>query len=260
MKPDRSIDVWLVDDESTDPRLHDEYRRLLTPEERAQERRFHFARDQRRYLVTRALVRTVLSRYLDVEPADWRFAPDHYGRPWIVNGGHEHRGLCFNISHTQGLIAVGITWQRELGVDVEHLRARQVSLEIADRFFAGSEAAELATLPPERQQERFFEYWTFKEAYIKARGAGLSIPLEQFSFDYPHERAVRIAIQPQLRDDAGRWHFWQLRPTADHLLAVCAERRHGAAPALTIRRTIPLVSEEVVAARVFRTSDAECAA
>ena len=260
MKCGRAIDVWLVDDEVADARLQAEYRQLLSPEERAQELRFYFPRDQRRYLVTRALVRTVLSRYLLIEPADLRFEKDHYGRPGIVNGGREHRGLCFNISHTQGLIAVGVTWHRELGVDVEHVRARPVSLEIAGRFFAGSEAAALAMTPADRQQERFFEYWTFKESYVKARGAGLSIPLEQFSFQYPNEHAVRITIQPQLRDHADRWHFWQLRPTRDHLLAICAERRHTTAPTLTIRRTIPLVGDEVVPARVFKTSEAGCAA
>lgn len=256
---DPALDVWLVQDDIADPGLHAEYRRLLTPEEREQEHRFHFARDRRRYLVTRALVRTVLSRYMDVAPADWRFAPNHYGRPRIINAGREHCGLCFNISHTQGLIAVGVTWHRELGVDVEHVRAREVSLDIADRFFARAEVAELALVPPERRQDRFFEYWTFKEAYVKARGAGLSIPLEQFSFHYPHERAVQITIQPQLGDDANRWGFWQLRPSADHLLAICAERRCDVPPALTIRRTVPLVSEEVVQAHVLKSSFGEFA-
>ena len=249
-----TVDVWLVQDEISDPRLHAEYRRLLTPEERDQEHRFHFVRDRRRYLITRALVRTVLSRYLDIEPADWRFAPNPYGRPHVVNAGYEQCGLCFNISHTQGLIAVGVTWHRELGVDVEHIRARPVSLDIADRFFAPAEVAELASVSPDRRQDRFFEYWTFKEAYVKARGAGLTIPLEQFSFHYPHERAVSITIQPQLRDDANRWGFWQLRPTADHLLAICAERRCEVVPALTVRRTVPLVGEEVVHTQVLKSS------
>jgi 4'-phosphopantetheinyl transferase len=253
------LDVWLVQDDIADPRLHAEYRRLLTQEERDQEHRFHFACDQRRYLVTRALVRTVLSRYRDVDPADWRFTLNRYGRPRVANAGHDRCGLCFNISHTQGLIAVGVTWHRELGVDVEHVRARQVSLGIADRFFARAEVEELASVPPEFQQDRFFEYWTFKEAYVKARGAGLSIPLEQFSFHYPHERAVRLTIQPELEDDANRWAFWQLRPSADHLLAICAERRCDVPPTLTIRRTIPLVSEVVVPAQVLKTSYGEYA-
>lgn len=249
-----AIDVWLaLDAEISDPRLHAEYRRLLTPEERAQEFRFHFARDRRRYLVTRAMVRTVLSRYLDVDPADWRFAQNQYGRPYIANGPG-HADLNFNISHTQGLIAIGIGWRRELGIDVEHVRARPVSLEIADRFFARAEAAELATVPAERQQDRFFEYWTFKESYIKARGAGLSIPLEQFSFHYPHETAVRIDIHPQLQDDANRWQFWQLRPTVDHVLALCAERRAGVSPVLEVRQTVPLAREQRMCAPILKTS------
>jgi 4'-phosphopantetheinyl transferase len=239
---ERHIDVWLAYyDEIADPRLHAEYRALLTEEERRKELRFYFPDDQRRYLVTRAMVRTVLSRYLDVAPTDWRFAANRYGRPEIANFKPDECGLRFNISHTRGLIALGVTQFRELGVDVENVRAREVSLGIADRFFAKAEVAELATVPPARQQDRFFEYWTFKESYIKARGMGLSIPLEQFSFHYPHERAVHLAVQPQLGDDAARWSFWQYRPTATHLLAVCAERRPDSAPQLTFRNIVQLL-------------------
>lgn len=255
---ERNIDVWLTYyDEIADPCLHSEYRALLTDDERGKEFRFYFPDDQLRYLVTRAMVRTVLSRYLAVDPADWRFSNNLYGRPEVANLSREECGLCFNISHTRGLIALGVTLHRELGVDVENVRAREVSIEIADRFFAKSEVAELATVPPERRQDRFFEYWTFKESYIKARGMGLSLPLEQFSFHYPHECAVHIAIEPRLNDDASRWCFWQFRPTAEHLLAVCAERRVGEATTLTIRRTIPLVMDEVLEPRVLKTSESQ---
>lgn len=250
------IDVWLACyPEISDSHLHAEYRRLLTEEERGKEFRFYFPDDQRRYLVTRAMVRTVLSRYLDVDPTDWRFANNEYGRPAISNLSHAECGLCFNISHTRGMIALGVTQRRELGVDVENIRTRDVPLAIADRFFAAAEVEELATVPPERQQDRFFEYWTFKESYIKARGMGLSIPLGKFSFHYPHERAVHIAIDPQLRDDAQRWSFWQYRPTAEHLLAICAERRAGNPPSLTLRRTVPLVTEEILQPELLKTSE-----
>lgn len=250
------IDVWLADyREISDAQLHAEYRALLTREERDKEFRFHFPDDQRCYLVTRAMVRTVLSRYLAIDPTDWRFANNQYGRPAIANLSEAECGLRFNISHTRGLIALGVTQRRELGVDVENIRTRDVPLEIADRFFAQAEVAELATVPKERQQDRFFEYWTFKESYIKARGMGLSIPLGEFSFHYPHERAVHIAIEPQLGDDAARWGFWQYRPTAEHLLAVCAERRKGNSPSLTLRRTVPLISEDVLQSELLKTSD-----
>lgn len=250
---DNHIDVWLAYyHDISDSSLHAEYRALLTEEERGKEFRFYFPDDQRRYLVTRAMVRTVLSRYLDIDPTSWRFANNQYGRPAIAN---LESGLRFNISHTRGLIALGVTQSRELGVDVENVQTREVSLEIADRFFAQAEVAELAAVPPERQQDRFFEYWTFKESYIKARGMGLSIPLGQFSFHYPHERAVSIAIEPQLGDDASRWGFWQYRPTAEHLLAVCAERREGNVPSLTLRRTVPLVTEEALRPELLKTSE-----
>nr|WP_298719050.1 4'-phosphopantetheinyl transferase superfamily protein [uncultured Steroidobacter sp.] len=261
-RPDRlsasehRIDVWLAYyHDIADPRLHREYRALLTEEERGKEFRFYFPDDQRRYLVTRALVRTVLSRYLHVPPTDWRFSNNRYGRPEIANLTRDECGLCFNISHTRGLIALGVTQRRELGVDVENLRTREVSLEIADRFFAKAEVAELATVPRERQQDRFFEYWTFKESYIKARGMGLSIPLGQFSFHYPHEHAVNLAVDPELGDDANRWSFWQYRPTEDYLMAVCAERRPDRTPSLTLRKVVPLVMDEIVAPRVLKTSE-----
>jgi 4'-phosphopantetheinyl transferase len=254
---EQHIDVWLAYyNEIADSRLHQEYRSLLTEEERGKEFRFYFADDQRRYLVTRAMVRTVLSRYLPVQPTDWRFANNRYGRPEISNLSRDECGLCFNISHTKGLIALGVTHRRELGVDVENLRTREVSLDIADRFFAKPEVDELATVPKERQQDRFFEYWTFKESYIKARGMGLSIPLGQFSFHYPHERAVHIAIDPELGDDANRWSFWQYRPTDEYLMAVCAERRVGGAPSLTLRKVVPMVGEEVVEPQLLKTSEA----
>jgi 4'-phosphopantetheinyl transferase len=255
---EQRIDVWLAYyHEIADPHLHQQYRALLTEEERGKEFRFYFPDDQRRYLVTRALVRTVLSRYLHVQPTDWRFSKNPYGRPEIANLSREECSLCFNISHTRGLIALGVTKHRELGVDVENLRTREVSLDIADRFFARAEVDELATVPKERQQDRFFEYWTFKESYIKARGMGLSIPLGQFSFHYPHERAVNFAVDPKLGDDAGRWSFWQYRPREEYLMAVCAERRASGAPLVTIRNVVPMVMDEVVEAEVLKRSEAE---
>lgn len=250
------IDVWLAHyDRISDPSLHAEYRALLTQEERGKEFRFYFPDDQRRYLVTRAMVRTVLSRYLGIAPTDWRFANNSYGRPEIANLTRAECGLCFNISHTRGLIALAVTQRREVGVDVENVVVREVSIDIADRFFAQTEVQELATVPPERQQDRFFEYWTFKESYIKARGMGLSIPLGKFSFHYPHERAVQLAVEPELEDDAARWSFWQYRPTPEYLLAVCAERRADSTPSITLRTTVPLVSEQILQPQLLKTSE-----
>jgi 4'-phosphopantetheinyl transferase len=237
------IHVWLVFyDEISDERLHTAYRELLDAAEKEQEPRFYFARDRHRYLVTRALVRTILSRYVPIAPGEWTFSTNTYGRPEIVNA--QATDLSFNISHTHSLIVMGVTRQRALGVDVENVRARSVSVDIAGHFFAPQEVAVLAATPPHQQQDRFFEYWTFKESYIKARGMGLSLPLDKFSFHYPDDHTVAIAIHPDLADDPARWQFWQFRPRPDYLVAVCAERVGARSPSLIVNKTIPMQSDE----------------
>ncbi len=244
----RNIDLWLTFyHEVANEQYTEGMRALLSDEERSQEKRFLFADDRRRYLVTRATIRTLLSRYVaSITPAAWVFTTNEYGRPRIANRNEEAVGLCFNISHTQGLIAVGISWHRTLGVDVENLRVRKVSEGVANRFFSASEAATLAALDPEQRAECFFEYWTFKESYIKALGMGLSVPLDRFSFDYPDDHTVRIDIDPMLKDQASRWRFFQYRPTPEHLLVICAERIKGDDMLLfpRIRKIMPMIAEE----------------
>jgi 4'-phosphopantetheinyl transferase len=250
------IHLWLAYyDEINDEQLQLAYRGLLNDDEKRQEPRFYFAKDRRRYLVTRALVRTVLSRYASVAPADWIFSNNAYGRPEIANVTAKNLQLSFNISHTHSLIVLGVTKSRALGVDVENVRTREVSIDIADRFFAPAEVKALAPVPRDRQQDRFFEYWTFKESYIKARGMGLSIPLDKFSFQFPHDRAVEIAIHPELADDAARWQFWQFRPSPEYLVAICAERIEAQPPSLVFRTVIPTISEETLTPVLLRTSE-----
>lgn len=239
-----AIDLWLTYyDEASSPALQERMRLLLSDAERAQQARFHFADDRLRYLVTRAMVRTVLSRYAAVAPAAWTFATNAYGRPELA-ARHAGYGLHFNISHTRGLIALAISANRDLGVDVEHLTARAGAAGIASQFFSPHEVAALGALPEAHRQERFFEYWTFKESYIKARGMGLSLPLDRFSFELSDPQAVRIAFDDGFGDsDPQRWCFWQARPTPDYLLALCARRSQAMAPAVTVRKVLPLVAD-----------------
>jgi 4'-phosphopantetheinyl transferase len=238
------IHVWLAFyDEIADERLHSAYRELLNAAEREQEPRFYFARDRRRYLVTRALVRTVLSRYIPVDPKGWVFSTNRYGRPDIANPEARDACVSFNISHTHHLVVLGSTRGRALGVDVENVREREAPIEVAHRFFSPQEVAGLSAIPADQQTYRFFEYWTFKESYIKARGMGLSLPLDKFSFHYPSERAVEIAIDSELADNAARWQFWQFQPRPEYLVAICAERIGSQTPDVIVREVIPMRSE-----------------
>jgi len=250
------IHLWLAFyDEITDERLHSAYRELLSPAEKEQESRFYFAADRRRYLITRALVRTVLSRYARVHSKEWVFSANAYGRPEIVNAQAREADLSFNISHTRSLIVLGVTRGRALGVDVENFLARDAPIDVADRFFAPREVAALAATPPQRQRYRFFEYWTFKEAYIKARGMGLSLPLDRFSFHYPNDRTVELAIHPELADDPARWQLWQFRPRLEYLVAICAERVGARSPILIVWQAIPMLSEKRYSIEYLRVSE-----
>jgi 4'-phosphopantetheinyl transferase len=249
------IHVWLAFyEEIADERLH-AYRELLSAAEKQQELRFHFARDRRRYLVTRALVRTVLSRYVSIHPEQWIFSENAYGRPDVVNAQAKAASLSFNISHTHSLIVLGVTKGRALGVDVENVQAREAPIDVADRYFAPQEVAALKAAPAHQRHDRFFEYWTFKEAYIKARGMGLSLPLDRFRFHYPDDHAVDIAIDAELADDAARWQFWQFRPAPEYLVALCAERVGARSPSVIGRKVVPLLSEKYLPLEFPRVSE-----
>ena len=239
------IHLWLARlDEVTDPPQLAEYWSLLSEEEVAKHARFHFARHRHRYLVTRAMVRTVLSRYAQVAPRDWRFAANEYGKPSIAAEHTEARDVEFNLSHADGLIVLAVTRDRAIGVDVENVFAREADIRIADRYFAAEEVLELRSLPHEKQRQRFFEYWTLKESYIKARGLGLSIPLERFAFHLQGPGQIRLTITPDLQDCAECWWFSQLPVDGDYLTALCAEMDGADQPHLASICTWPSRSRD----------------
>ena len=198
--------MWLCFvDELHDHHLLQRYRLLLTEQERQTELRFHFSKDRHRYLVTRALVRTVLSRYAPLTPQQWTFANNAHGKPAIANRDPLAQEIAFNVSHTQGLIVLGVCRHAALGVDVENLRTRRALLDAANVVFSSEEAQAIARLPTALQHERFFQYWTLKEAYLKACGTGMSVPLNQFGFEFLPQDRVRLSLGDSLPQDASRW-------------------------------------------------------
>jgi 4'-phosphopantetheinyl transferase len=243
LDPDR-IDLWFTFlDDVTDTRLVGRYRALLSAAEREQERRFRLARDGHRYLVTRALLRTVLARYAPVEPAQWRFKTNAYGKPAIDNEFAGAARICFNLSHVGGLIVLALCDGRALGVDAEHPPSRGCGIELAERYFSPDEAAALKALPQSFQQQRFFEYWTLKEAYVKARGMGLSLPLDRFSFEFAESGCIRMHAHGELGDCPSRWRLWQFRVAADYVIGLCAEEPHAAPVEIAVMRTTPMLRD-----------------
>jgi 4'-phosphopantetheinyl transferase len=238
----RQVHLWLTDPLAIDDTgLRSAYAGLLTAAEQARRERYRFERDRHTFLVTRALVRTVLSRYCSVRPADWRFAENAYGRPEIAEPAG-HPPLRFNLSHTAGLIACAVAWDREIGVDVEVIGER-ATVAIAEDFFAEPEVAALCQLSEPERIQRFYAFWTLKESYIKARGMGLAIPLDQFWFDLEQGPQPRIEIDSRLDDSAETWQFERQRPTPDHHLALAIRREAEPDLPVLLRHTVPLAGD-----------------
>jgi 4'-phosphopantetheinyl transferase len=234
------IHVWYsTTTEQPDAELLARCHATLSAEERARAARYVFDRDRNTYLVAHALVRTSLSRATGVNPGDWTFIANKYGRPEIATP-REHERLRFNLSHTRGLVACALNWQRDVGVDVENLERLEGSLDVARRFFAPSEVEALGRVAEERRRSTFFDFWTLKESYIKARGMGLSLPLRQFAFDLLDERAIGISFGPEIDDDPAHWEFHASRPTQRHRLALAVRRPPGEKLQIAIRETSPL--------------------
>ena len=240
---DRQVDVWVArPSEIQSAELLARYRLLLTDAERGRVDRFRFEKDRHRALVTRALVRTVLSRYVDLEPTLWCFGENEHGRPHITNSLAVADDLSFNLSHTTDLIVLALSRRKIVGIDTEYLERKNATADIANRYFAPSEVAELVQLPVVEQRERFFQYWTLKESYIKARGMGLALPLDGFAFALQTEGAIGFSVKPEVNDVADRWRFWLFRESPQHFIALCVER-DAHVPQIIMRDVAPLVSE-----------------
>jgi 4'-phosphopantetheinyl transferase len=210
------VDVWLA---RTGPTIEadvlDGCRALLTDEERESAGAFHREADRRRAVVSRALLRTTLSRYAPVDPAEWRFERGPFGRPEISGPGLH--GLRFSLSHTRELAACAVADGAAVGVDLEPLGREVGDLLEEDAILAASEIESLRRLPPRERAERFLELWTLKEAHAKALGTGLARNFSELAFEVDGAR-VRAGIgDPD-------WSFTLMRVAPDHVLAIAVNR------------------------------------
>lgn len=207
---------------------------ILSEDEQARAQRYRFARDRDSYVVRHCLLRQVLSRYAARDPRDWRFATGAQGRPHIAHAHPDAPDLGFNLSHSRGLVLLAVGRGQGLGVDVEEVGAELAAVPIAEQFFAAAEAATLRALPASQQRERFYAHWTLKEAYVKAVGKGLSIPLEELAFELDGD-GIRLHSGVAAHECA-QWRFWQWAPGPGYLAAACARRSADGPHTLVVRR------------------------
>jgi len=209
------VHVWRLELDQPESVLA-EFRATLEADELVRAGRFHFAKHRKQFVAGRGGLRYVLARYLEVKPEELRFSYGAYGKPALVN-----EELRFNMSHSHGVALLAVSRDRELGVDVEHVRADFANEDVARRFFSRVEVAAFNALEKEEQVAGFFRCWTRKEAYIKAIGRGLSEPLHAFDVTLaPGEPAALLRAE---RGDASRWAMFNIDVADDYAGALAAE-------------------------------------
>ena len=224
-----------------DEDLLDRYRRLLSAAEIERLGEIGSSRVRHEYLVTRALVRTALSRYLPVGPEKWVFEISEGGRPEIASPSAP--GLRFNISHTRGVVACLVTDSIDAGVDVENTERSLDCQGLAERRFAPEEAVELSTGPAEGKQRHFFGLWTLKEAYLKACGHGITRPLRSVVFSLTGGEILGARLDPPLEDRAADWQFGLFELSSSVLMAVALARGAGPDRRIVAWRGDPLLGQ-----------------
>ncbi|HLH61214.1 MAG TPA: 4'-phosphopantetheinyl transferase superfamily protein [Ktedonobacteraceae bacterium] len=194
----------------------------LSDDERIRARRFHFARDRMRFIAAHGQLRVVLGRYLAREPHSLSFTYNAYSKPSLagLSGGKD---LSFNMSHAGSIALFAIARNPVLGVDIEYIQRQMEWESIAERFFSPYEVRMLGAVPPAMRHIAFFNCWTRKEAYIKARGMGLSLALDSFDVSLtPGEPARLLNIREEGQDSAN-WSLYELYPGDDYIAALAIE-------------------------------------
>src|SRR6266540_2781066 len=199
-----------------------ELRGVLHPDELARADRFLQPHHRVHSAAARGFLRTLLGRYLGVAPRSVELQFNSFGKPSLA-GALAAGGLRFNVSHSHGLALFAFARGRELGVDIERIRPDFATAEIAKRFFSAAESARLCSLTPEQRSRAFFECWTRKEAYIKARGDGLSRRLDTFEVAFGPGAAPAILAAGDEPDAAARWTVYDLQPAHGYCGALIVE-------------------------------------
>src|ERR1700694_895628 len=193
---------------------------ILSPEERERADRFHFEVDRRRSVIGRGYLRLLLGEILDLPANKLQFEYDEFGKPSLTP--RQGPPLQFNVSHSGELILIAITMGRAVGVDVERIRTDFDADSIAARFFSANEYRILASLAGPVRYKAFFACWTRKEAYLKARGVGFSLPLDQFDVSFLPDEEPRLLATRHDPAEARRWRLQALDLSSDYAAALAA--------------------------------------
>lgn len=229
------IDVFVASVRAFGARLEDAGLPLAQGE-RERAARFHHLSDKWEFVLGRLMARSLLAARAGVPPGTFTFIENAHGRPEIAAPALDSP-LRFNVSHSGGLVACVLGEAKQVGVDLERLDRPAVDPRVIRRYCSEEEQAALAGMPEALRHERFLQLWTLKEAYVKARGTGLTLPLRQVSFDVGIEGPGDVRFNGM--DEEARWMFAHTKLDPRHLLAVAAEREPDADAGLRLRTFSP---------------------
>ncbi len=196
------------------------YKKNLSEEEIARMNRFHFEKDRKNFLISHTFLRQVVSKYINSPPSSIQYALNDYGKPSLLLNDAEPE-LSFNLSHTNGLVCCALAKGGEMGVDVELCANCHDVEELGERFFSSSESSAMMALESSAlRKERFYQIWVLKEAYIKAKGLGLSLPLHLFSIHFRKKEELFIEFDEQLKERFEQWKIFLLKPTEEFRIGI----------------------------------------
>ena len=218
---DQEVHVWRAQLDLPSSQVQ-RLRGILTEDEVDRANRFSFEILRQRFIAARGTLRSILSRYIPVSPGQLRFNYNQYGKPLLAAAFHSHL-LHFNLSHSGSMALYAITRNMEIGVDVERVRSNFEYEEIAERFFSANEVAILRTIPAEQKLEAFYNCWTRKEAYIKAHGKGLSLPLDSFDVSFAPGEPPMLLTTSDEPQEGSHWTLVDLQPGPGYVGALAVK-------------------------------------
>jgi 4'-phosphopantetheinyl transferase len=189
----------------------------LSSDELNRAARLAFPRDRYRLTARRQILRDILGKYLRRAASQVSFIYESEGKPEVSLTASDPP-IRFNVSHSHGLAMYAIALHREIGLDIEAIRPDVPFRELASQFFTCTEMSEFQSIPDDKQSEAFFRWWSRKEAYVKAVGRGLSLPLNSFDVSVSPEAPAYLHSR-----DSGRWTIRDFQPEDGYAGAVVVE-------------------------------------
>ena len=239
------VHLWQA---ALDGRPADIFESFLSPDELARANRFHFVNDRNHFVVARGLLRNLLAAYLGFNCANLRFSYGAQGKPFLLLDNQTQ--INFNISHSHGRAAFAFSRGRELGIDIEYVKDDFDDELIANRFFSRTEVLSLRTVPAELRKQAFFNCWTRKEAYIKARGEGLSMPLDQFDVTLRPDEPVRLLNNYREEREVSRWSMLAIPAPKGYAGALVVEGHDWKLKSFSLEKSVTLNQTQKLATEI----------